>query len=129
MQNITTTTELKKAIQVLEIEQAIQGQLFIDQFNLTYESLKPINLIKSTIKEISSSPILVDNLLGVASGYLTKKIIVGGSENIIRKLIGTVLQVGVSKLVSRHPESIKSVGQFIYQQIFSKKETNTDNDV
>lgn len=126
MQHITSSAALKNAIQLLEVEQAIKEQLLRDQFHLTYESLKPVNLLKNAFKNITSSPDLLDNILGtvtgLATGYLTKKIVVSGSGNVFRKLIGSVLQFGVTKLVAQHPDAIRSFGQFIIQHIFSKKE-------
>src|ERR1035437_9630354 len=68
MQNITSIAGLKDAIQVLEAEQSIRGQLLKDQLFLTYESLKPVNLIRNTLKEISSSPYLIDNIPGTIMG-------------------------------------------------------------
>ena len=127
MENITSTAELKKAIQLLEIEQAINGQLLKEQFNLTFESLKPINMLKSTLKDVASSPYLIDNILGnaigLATGYFSKKIFIGASGNIIRKLFGSILQFGITNVVSQHPDGIISLGQFIFQHIFRKKES------
>ncbi len=126
MQNINSVAGLKNAIQLLEVEQAINGQLLKEQFYLTYESLKPVNLLKGTLKDITSSPYLIENILGtaigLATGYLSKKIVVGASGNIIRKLFGSVLQLGVTNAVAQHPDGIKSIGQFIFQHIFRKKD-------
>ena len=126
MQNITSATELKDAIQLLEVEQAVKRQLLKEQFHITYESLKPINILKSTLKDIISAPSLPENILGaaigLASGYLTKKIAVGFSGNIFRKLMGSVLQFGVTNVVARNPEAIKSFGNFIIQHFLRKKE-------
>jgi len=36
MQNITSSAELKNAIQLLEVEQAANGLLLKEQFNLIY---------------------------------------------------------------------------------------------
>ncbi|MFA6924798.1 MAG: hypothetical protein WC223_11170 [Bacteroidales bacterium] len=130
MQNITTTTELKNAIQLLEVEQAANEKLLKEQFHLTYESLKPVNILKSTLKDIASSPYLVDNILGTSigltSGYIAKKIVVGTSKNIFKKLIGSVLQFGVTNVVVQHPDTIKSFGHFIFQNIFRKKEMKSE---
>ena len=129
MQNITSKAGLKDAIQLLEAEQAIKGQLLKDQFYLTYESLKPVNLLMHTLKEISSSPYLIDNIsgtaMGLAGGFLSKKIFVGTSGNLIRKLIGSILQFGVTNIVAQNSEIIKSVGQAIFQHFFHKKEMNS----
>jgi hypothetical protein len=129
MQNKNPTAELKNAIQLLEAEQAIKGQLLKEQFYITYESLKPINILKSTLKEAATSPYLIENILGsavgLATGYVSKKIVVGASANIIRKLIGFILQFGVTNLIAQRPDAIKSVGQYIIQQFFHKKDKNS----
>ena len=125
MQNITTSVELKNAIQILEVEQAIKGQVLKEQFYATYESLKTVNLIKSTLKEAVTSPLLMDNILGtvlgLATGYYSKKFLIGTSGNILRKLFGSVFQIGLTKVVAQSTNTIKSFGQFIYQHVFRKK--------
>jgi hypothetical protein len=125
MQNITSAADLKDAIQFLEAEQSIKGQLLREQLFLTYESLKPANLLRNALKEISSTPHLIDNISGTAmgllGGFLSKKIFVGASGNLIRKLFGSVLQIGVTNLVTQNSEIIKSVGQALIQHFFQKK--------
>ena len=131
MEAITTTDELKNAIQILEFDQQIREQQLKEQVYLTVESLKPVNLIKSTLHEVASSPYLIDNILGatmgLASGYISRKLVVGGSHNIIKKLFGTILQFGVTNVVAQHTDPIKSVGQYIYQHFLKRKEVNSEN--
>jgi hypothetical protein len=131
MHNVTSLDELKNAIQLLEVEQAIKRQLLKEQLIITYDSLKPINILRRTLKEITSSQDLRDNILGtasgIASGYLSKKIFIGTSGNIFRKLIGSILQLGVSSVVSKHPDFIKTLGHNILQYLLRIKETNSKN--
>jgi len=126
MQNITTRAGLKNAIQLLEAEQAVNGQILKEQFYLAYESFKPVNLIRNTLKDIALSPNLVDNILsttmGLATGYLSKKIIFGGSGNILRKVLGSLLQFGVTTIVAKNPDAIKSIGHLVHQYLNRKKE-------
>ena len=133
METITSAVSLKNAIQLLEAEQTVKGILLKEQFQLTFESLKPINILKNTLKEVSSSPLLIDNILGsvvgLATGYLSKKIVVGASGNIFRNMLGSILQFGVTNVVSRHPEGIKSIGQSIFQLLFRKKEDSLHEQV
>jgi hypothetical protein len=128
MQNITSVAEIKNAIQVLEAEQAAKGELLKEQFYITYESLRPVNFLKSIVKDLSSSPYMIENILGsavgLASGYVSKKIVVGASSNIVRRLMGSILQFGVTNLVAQHPDAIKAFGQFLAQHIFHKKYPN-----
>jgi len=126
MENITTSIELKNAIQRLKVEQTIEEQLLKEQFYFTYESLKPINLLRSTIYDITTSPHLMDSILGtatgLATGYLSRKIMmIGASGNLFRKLLGSVMQLGVTNVVSQNPDKIKSIGQYIFQHILRKK--------
>ncbi len=125
MQNITSTDGLKDAIQLLEVEQGFKGQLLKEELLLAYESLRPVNILRSTLKEISSSPYLIDNISGTAmgllSGFLSKKIFVGTSGNLIRKLIGSFLQFGVTNVVAKNSDVIKSIGQALIQHFFRKK--------
>jgi hypothetical protein len=67
--------------------------------------------------------------MGLLSGVLSKKAIVGSSGNLMRKIIGSVLQVGVTNVVSQNSEVIKSVGLAIIQHFFRKKEMNSKNRV
>lgn len=128
MENITTTEELKNAIELLEFEQTYKWQIVKEQLLVVHEGLKPLNLIKSTISDATSSPYLIDNILGatvgLASGYVSRKIIIGRSANVLRKLIGSGLQFVVTNVVARHADSIKTVGQTIYQYFRRKKEMN-----
>ena len=126
MENRITQAELKNEIQLLEVQQALEGELLIEQFYRTYESLKPVNLLKRSLSEVGSSPYLTDNIIGtaigLATGYISKKIVVGGSGNLFRKLLGIMMQLGVTNSVAQHPGTIRLIGQFIYQQFLHKKE-------
>lgn len=129
MQNRSSTAVLNDTIQLLEVEQEIELGLLKEKFQLTYESLKPANLLKSAIQDVVLSPYLIDNIIGaavgLATGYLSKKIVVGTSGNIIRKFFGFLMQLGVTNTVAQHPDSIKSIGQFIYQHFLRNKKDKT----
>ena len=130
MENINCAADIKNAIQLLEAEQAVKQKLLKDQFHLTYESLKPVNLLKNTIKDISSSPYLVENIIGaaagLATGFISRKIVVGGSGNLIRKLFGSILQFGVTNLVASHSDGIVSLTQSLFKHIFHKRIANPE---
>jgi len=125
MNNIKSSEELKNAIIILEEEQSVKLLFLKEQFYVTYDGLKPINLLKKTISEISSSPLLMENIVttatGMVTGYLSKKIFVGTSGGAFRRLIGSILQFGVTNIVTHHPDTVKSVGKFIFEHLFKKK--------
>ena len=126
MDGITSSTGLKNAIQLLESEQADKGQRLKEQFLLTYESFKPVNLIKSTLNDVNSSPYLIDNILSTAmsfaTGFISRKIFIGASGNKFRKLIGHILQFGVTNFVARHHDTISSLGHTAVNFFLRKKQ-------
>ena len=103
---------LKESIRLLEIRQAEEGQALKEQFKITYESLKPVNLIKSSISELTSSAEikngLFETIVSIVTGYLTKKMMVGSKSNPFMKIMGAVLQFGVTSLVAKNAESIRN---------------------
>jgi hypothetical protein len=125
MQNLSSSALLKDTIQLLEAEQAFEKQMLKEQFHSTYERLRPANLLRSTLQDFTSTPYLIDHILsaavGLATGYLSKKIVVGTSGNIIRKLLGYLMQVGVTNTIAQHPDQVKSIGHFIYQHFLRNK--------
>jgi hypothetical protein len=129
MRNSTSYSSLQDSIQLLEEEQIIKRQLLMEQLTISYESLKPLNLLQAAIRDISSTPELGNNVLGsalgLASGFLSKKLFVGTSGNLIRKLIGSFIQLGVTNIVAKHPEAIKNFGQYIIEHFLSRKETKS----
>jgi prefoldin subunit 5 len=126
MEKITNKNRLKNAIQVLEAEQLEKELILRNQFLLTYENLKPASILKNTLIKVGATPFLFDTILstivGVGTGYVSKKIIIGASGNILRKIFGVVMQLIITNVVSRHPEAIMSVGNLL----FKKNKQNND---
>ena len=124
METNSPSAVLYRTIHQLEAQKAYEEQLLIEQCSYTFERLKTVNLLKNTIREAISSPNLLDEMLGAAvglvSGYLTKKAVTGVSGNIFRKLMGFLMQLGVTNAVAHHPQEIKSVGQYLFHHFFQK---------
>jgi hypothetical protein len=130
MQDINTVAGLKTAIELLEAEHAAKGRQLKELVLRTYSGLKPVNLLKSTLDNITSSPHLVESILGaglgIASGFLSRRLIVGTSGSIVRKLLGSVMQAGVTKVIARNPHAIKSYGLILLKSIFHKRRKNSE---
>jgi len=128
MQSITSTAGLKNAIQLLEAEQVTRGQQLKEQFYVTYESYKPVNLLRSTLHDIYTSPNLIENILGtvigLATGYFSSYIFAGASGLRFKKLIGPALQIGVTKFIGQNFNTIRSFGEVMLLKIFRKKKLN-----
>jgi hypothetical protein len=119
---------LTESINRLQIQRSHELILLRNQFHLTYESVKPINLIKHTFKEVSSSAEIKDGMLnsviGLTTGYFTKAILLGSSANPLKKIVGTLLQFTVATLVAQNSDSIKSIGKIVLDKLFKKTDNN-----
>jgi hypothetical protein len=115
MEELNSRNALRNAILQLEHKQRTQKKALNAQFQEAYESLKPINLIKSTFRDVTESSELKEDLLntaiGMTAGFLSKKLYEGGSKSPIKRLIGSALMLGVAKLVTKNPETVKALGQ------------------
>ncbi len=129
MKKITCVSELKESIFLLEIKQANEGALLKEQIKFTFENLRPVNLIKNTLSELTSEPKLKGDLLNatmsLAAGFLTKKIVVGATENPLKQVLGTLLQIAVTSIAARNADGIKSMAQHLINIILTKKDTKT----
>jgi len=114
MEKITSLKDLRASIQVLEADREEKFKILQTQFEVVVESLKPINVIKDSIKQaVVSKEIqgnLIDGLIGLAAGHLSKKIVIGKSVNPIKNIAGYLIELAVASLVSKNTEGIKSKG-------------------
>lgn len=126
MQKITSSGELRDAIRLLEEKQSMGGKLLKEHFFIVLDSVKPVNIIKNTFKEVASEPDLISNILsttlGLTAGYVSNKTVVGSSGNLFRKLLGTILQFGVTSIIIKNPETIKSTVQSISKLFLRRKD-------
>jgi hypothetical protein len=121
---------LKELILLREAEKIIEGKLLKEHLHRTYESLRPINILKSSVKGIFSAPDLTTNLvnsaIGLTTGFAAKKVFAGKSANPLTKMAGFILEIVVAGAVTKNPEVIKSVGGYILKSIFRKKEPDPE---
>ena len=128
MTPIATSEELKKAIKQLELQQASEWPLLKEEFLKTAERLKLKNIIKNTFKEAIDLPDLktdiINTAIGLTTGIVAKKLIIGKTLNPLSKLVGVLLEVFVTNKVSKNAGDIKSVGSVIMKKIFGQQEEN-----
>jgi len=126
MQSITSSSELQDAILQLQQKQAEQGQQLKIHFDLTIESFKPANPIRSIISEVITSPDILSTIISASlrltAGYFSKKLIIGAAGNILKKLLGSILQFSVPAIMAKNPEAEKSLSEGFTHGIFSKKD-------
>jgi hypothetical protein len=126
MGKITNITELNAAILLLDDRQYEEELLLKEQFKITYESLKPLNFIRSTFKELVTAPDFKEDLLNtsisLAAGYFSKKLAIGSTNNPFKQILGSFLQMGVTSIVSKNSDDIRTKFMDIISVIFQKKE-------
>jgi hypothetical protein len=125
MYTINSAVQLKEAIFEMERRKKEQGRTIKDKFYVIKENLKPANIIRNTFDEVATSPRLRLNLLGAVVGlgaaYFSRKLVVGKSVSIFRKILGSALQLGISAAVASKPGILQNIGQTILKRVFIKK--------
>ena len=75
------------------------------------DSVSPAAIIRSTLKDIAVSPDLRSNVIntaiGLGTGFLGKKLFVGNSKNIFKKITGTALQFVVANFIRKKIPEMK----------------------
>ena len=126
MKQPTSKEKLRDSIRQLEIQQALEGEELKAQFKATYESLKLVNLVKSSIKDITESVeiknSLFESVVSVLSGYVSRKLMVSKKSNPFIKIIGLVVQTGVTKLVANNAEIIREYISHVIDKFLHPKE-------
>jgi hypothetical protein len=126
MKNVNAITLLKENILLLEIEQEKNRLLLKEEFKQTFELFRPVNLIKNTLNELTQSPEFKDNLidsaLGIATGFISKKIAVGNTHNPLKQMIGVIIQLAITNLVTKNADGIKSSLSKLINKFTNKEE-------
>lgn len=116
--------ELKKMILEKETEHKIEGELLKEQFHLAYESIKPINIIKNTFKEIVFVPGIRENAInsamGLSAGFIAKKLFTGRSHSLVKNILGFILEIAVAGRVSKNADEIKAFGGTLLKKIITR---------
>jgi len=114
MSHVYTSSDLRTEILALEAERLRLEEELKSTASATIHSLKLANLIKNAFHSTVQTPGLGKNLLkgaaGLAVGFLSKRILVGGSSNIVKKALGAVVELGVAKAVARNAGKLTSSG-------------------
>jgi hypothetical protein len=128
-QAMDSSVSLNLTISSLEKEQKIQGEQLKLDFMDAYESLKPANILKSTLKDLTTSAELRTNIitagLSMAAGYLSTRILKGSNFKFLRRISALLIDYGVSNLL-RHPDAIKAIISNLFQGVFWKKSSSKE---
>ena len=118
---IKNSTELETAIVSLTEKNKIQIIGLKNQFAELVESLKPARLLKAAVNNIAENPgiakVAVGTIVAVEAGVLSRKLIVGKSSNIFRRVIGKVVEFTVAKSVLGNSAFIAGKGIELLRKI------------
>jgi hypothetical protein len=124
MQKITAAESLKASILLLESRQIENGKLLKEQFPIVLDSLRPINLLRKVIKELITPSDLKDDVIqtvvALISGYLSRKILVRSSGNPLFRLGGIVVQYSITRFFTKNAATIEALGRYSIKKIFGK---------
>ena len=122
---IATKEDLEKAIRDLEYQQANDLLLLRGQYQKTFEGLKPMNLIKGSFKDIVTAPDLkktvVNAAIGLTTGFITKKLLIGKTNNPLKKILGFIVELVVANKVVKQVDDIRSSGSHIKDKTADQK--------
>jgi hypothetical protein len=121
MKKPTATLLLNRLILARESEREADRKQLIDQFHVASESIKPLNIIKNTLKQAITSPEiktgLTNSAMGITVGFAAKKLFVGSSGNPITKLLGLVLEHVIADKTIKNADNIKAVSGFLIKKL------------
>ena len=122
--SIRNSEELAEAIAVLELKAAAQKREVEEAYYVVSEEFKPLNLVKNGFRSVFSGENkgdLLNALIGVGSGLLSRKLILGKTNGFIGKTVGKAIQWGMAGLVSQNADKIKEKAGGIIDRLFKHK--------
>ena len=123
--DIHDSDSLKEAIAKLKEKERREKQELVSSFHDLRERLKPMNLIKSTFHDVASTPgiggTLFNTALSLGTGALSKKLLIGSSNTILKKVAGYAVKAGVTGVVANNASKIKYAGLNLISKILGKK--------
>ena len=105
MRNISNTAELKASIRELELKTQRQEQAIKENAKTVAQSFKPMNLLRLAISKFTTTPDMkttaVNTFIGLAAGYITRKVVIGKSKNIFKRTLGAAVQAGITRYIHK----------------------------
>lgn len=124
MKKPDASTTLMNRISELEIELKADEIVLKNDFKALLDSLRPGKLLLNTVKDVVTTPSIqgnvINSLIGMASGFIAKKLVTRGSSNPITKMIGKIAEVSVANKVGNNADGIRTLGGMLLKKIFHK---------
>jgi len=103
MPEIRNTEELKEVIRQLESRQSEQVQVLKDQVHSGFRHIKRASLIKNTIVDMITSPIVLTTALDYMTGFKSTKSMKHasgpGTGKVIKDILSILVKFGIARLL------------------------------
>ncbi len=124
MKKRDSETRLKRAILRLENQQAEESAELKEQLRLVAQNIEPLNLLKKTFRAAAASQDLKQDIIntsvGLGAGFISKRFLKDVAKSPLKKLIGVALIFGVTAIIVKKPEIVKSIGSSLLKMMLSK---------
>ena len=115
---------LDESIQLMEIKRDMELVQLKLELNGVLDSLKPINIIKNTLKKATTSTDLKEGIgktaLGVASSLLVKNVLFRKTHNPLKLFARGMLQTVAIGFAANSSDKLKLTGQKFLHSLLSK---------
>lgn len=96
--------ELEQEILKLRAQKARNLEALKSDMSKAYEAFKPSSIANRIFVDLKEEPKLKNNTLqaltSLAVGYVSKRLIVGKSNTFLKSIMGYLVQIGATKIVS-----------------------------
>lgn len=122
---IKNSADLRAAILELEDRKQREKQQLVENFHVFTESLSPVNLIKSTFNKVKETPGISGNILkaalGLGVGILSKRLLIGKSGGLVKRMLGSALEMGVMGVVAKNTDTLQYKAVRLFKNLFGSK--------
>jgi hypothetical protein len=129
-QKAKNADDLAQAIAELELKAAVQKRDIQETFEAVSENLTPLNLVKSGVQSVFSGEHkeeIFNVLIGLGTGILSRRLILGKANGFIGKTVGKAIQWGMTGLVSKNAEKIKEKAGDLIDRIFKRHKPGSNH--
>ena len=106
---IKNSAALASVIKELEDKRAKERQGIVENFHSITESLRPLQLIKRAYNKLQLPAGLADNVVKVISVvgivFVSKKLLMGKSSGLIKKMAGLLIELGIADLMMKKKQA------------------------
>ncbi|WP_156121584.1 hypothetical protein [Alistipes sp. ZOR0009] len=125
---------LKQRIAELETQQKQEGKELKEQLIATYQSMRLVNVIKNSLREVVESQEIREDLLSLTIiqtqnwiGRLLQKMLNANEDTPIKTVIITLVQAGISNLIANGFERFKCYIESLFNAKDAAPNTPTPN--